>query len=86
MTLCLREDDLDWRAIDDEIVALDGRDGLYLSVHGAGTVVWSLLDGTRTRDGLVEAVAGHYGIEEARAADDVDAFLNLLASRGLLAA
>lgn len=86
MTLCLRDHDLDWREIDNEIVALDGREGVYLSVHGAGTLVWRLLDGTpTTREALVGAVVERYAIEEERAAGDVDAFLGTLQAHGLLA-
>jgi hypothetical protein len=85
MTLCLREHDLDWRELDDEIVALDGCQGEYLSVRGAGAVVWRLLAGTAEREHLVEALVERYGIDAEVAAVDVDAFLSSLDERGLLA-
>ncbi len=84
MTLCLRERDLEWREIDDEIVALDGRDGVYLSVHGAGALVWRLLADAATREGLVDALVERYQIDSARAGQDVDSFLSTLSERGLL--
>jgi hypothetical protein len=85
MTLCLREQDLDWREIDDEIVVLDVRDAMYLAVRGSGAVLWRLLANTTTRDGLVDALVETYDIDETRAAGDVDEFLATLNERGLLA-
>ena len=35
-TLCLRDRDLDWRGIDNEIVAGDRQQAVYLAVRGAG--------------------------------------------------
>ena len=85
MTLCLRTHDLDWREIDDEIVALDGEASVYLAVRGSGAVLWQLLGESTTRDCLVEALIQTYGIDATRAADDVDAFLATLNQRRLLA-
>jgi hypothetical protein len=85
MTLYLRTDDLDWRELDDEIVALDTRDSVYLAVQGSGALVWRLLAQSTTRDSLVEALVEKYGIDSTRATADVDAFLATLSDRGLLA-
>jgi hypothetical protein len=85
MTLCLRKDDLDWRAIDDEIVALDTKDAVYLAVKGSGALVWRLLAEPTTKHSLVEALVEKYGIDSTRATVDVDAFLATLNDRGLLA-
>ena len=86
MTLCLREQDLDWREIDDEIVALDAQGAVYLAVQGSGAVLWRLLAGSTTRDSLVDALVDTYEIDAARAGDDVDEFLATLNQRGLLTA
>lgn len=85
MTLCLRKDDLDWREIDDEIVVLDTRDAVYLSVQGSGALVWRLLAESTTKDSLIEALVEKYGVDSTRATADVDAFLGTLNDRGLLA-
>ena len=85
MTLCLRKDDLDWREIDDEIVVLDTRDAVYLSVQGSGALVWRLLAESTTKDSLIEALVEKYGVDSTRATADVDAFLATLNDRGLLA-
>jgi hypothetical protein len=85
MTLRLREEDLEWREIDDEIVVLDGRAAAYLAVSGSGILIWNLLSERADRDTLVQALVETYGIEQIRAGDDVDAFLTALVDRGLLA-
>jgi Coenzyme PQQ synthesis protein D (PqqD) len=85
MTLCLREQDLDWREIDEEIVVLDTRDALYLAIRGSGAVLWRLLADSTSHDGLVDALVETYGIDESRASGDVDEFLAALGDRGLLA-
>jgi len=85
MTLCLREQDLDWREIGEEIVALDTQSAVYLAVQGSGAVLWRLLADSTTRDGLVQALVETYAIDTDRAAEDVDDFLASLSERGLLA-
>lgn len=85
MTLRVRAQDLAWREINDEIVALDGKDAVYLALQGSGAMLWRLLANSTTRDGLVEALVERYGIDTTRATEDVDAFLASLNERGLLA-
>jgi len=85
VTLCLRKKDLEWRDIDDEIVALDTQGSVYLAVHGAGAFLWRRLADSSTREALVQALVETYEIEPARAGDDVDDFLATLNERGLLA-
>jgi uncharacterized NAD(P)/FAD-binding protein YdhS len=84
MTLCLREQDLDWRDIQDEIVVLDSKSAVYLGLRGSGAVLWRLLGESATRDSLVEALAATYDVDATRAGHDVDEFLAALNERGLL--
>jgi hypothetical protein len=84
MTLCLRKQQLEWRQIDDEIVALDTEDSVYLAARGSGALLWRLLGESTTRDRMVEALLEAYGIDATRAAEDVDGFLATLDARGLL--
>jgi hypothetical protein len=86
MTRSLRRQDLDWRDIQDEIVVLDTRSGVYLCLQGSGALLWRLLGESTTRDALVEALVGTYDIDPTRAGEDVDEFLATLDERGLLAA
>lgn len=82
--LRLRPHDLDWRDIDGEVVALDGRTAVYLAVGGSGALLWRLLADSTTREDLVRALVQTYGIDAAVAAVDVEEFLARLDERGLL--
>ena len=82
--LRLRAEELSWRRIDAEIVAVDVSKSTYLSANESGAVLWTLLVEGATRAELATALQEHYGIDRARAESDVDAFVEGLESRGLL--
>jgi hypothetical protein len=86
MTLRLRTDELNWRQIDDEIVALDGRKGAYLAINGSGALLWPLLVDGATPEQLVAVLVESYGIDKREAAADTDEFVSALSDQGLLAA
>lgn len=82
--LSLREADLAWRTVDDELIAIDVRESTYLSANGSGLLMWNMLAGGTTRAQLVASLVDAYGIEADTASTDVDAFLADLRERGLL--
>jgi hypothetical protein len=70
---------------EDGAIALFDRAGLRLLVlDPVGAGVWSLADGTRTRDEIVDEMLLVFDVPRARVADDVDHFLETLAHDGLL--
>ena len=82
----LREEDLNWRVIGDELIVLDLRAGTYLSVNASGMLLWNLIaEGPATRSALVTHLAESYAISEETARRDVDAFITLLAEHGFFA-
>ena len=84
--LRLRVDDLHWREIDGEVIALEVRGSTYVAANGAGTLLWrALADGT-TPDELADQLVRAYGIDRERAAADIEHFLAQLRDQGLLAA
>ena len=83
--LRLRPEDLEWREVDGEIVALDGRDATYLTLNGSGALLWRMLAASTTRDALVSALLDAYDIDQASAAADTDAFIRALTEQNLLA-
>lgn len=84
--LRLRDDDLSWREIDDEVIAVDVETSTYLGTNKAGTLLWRRLgEGSATKQDLAGLLVETYGIEAARARADVDAFVDDLSARGLLA-
>jgi hypothetical protein len=84
--LTLRTDDMHWREIDDEIVALESRGSIYLAANGSGGMLWRMLAHGATRDELAAALAAGYGIDAAAAAADTDRFVEQVRAAGLLAA
>lgn len=82
--LRLRRDDLAWREVEDELIAIDVRDSSYLSANDSGLLLWRTLAAGTTRDELVEALTSNFDVDAATAERDVDAFLADLRERGLL--
>ena len=82
--LRLRSDDLAWRTVDDEMIAIDVRDSTYLTANDSGALLWAALAAGTTRDALAERLVTAYGIDTEKAEADVDRFLDELRERGLL--
>jgi hypothetical protein len=82
--LSLRRDDLAWRTVDDELVAIDVRGSTYLTANGSGLALWAALAEGATRDELVAVLTESYDVAAETAAADVDAFLAALEERELL--
>lgn len=83
--LWLRSADLHWHAVDGEVLALDARTELYLAVNQSGALLWELLARGTTQAELIDRLACEYGLVPARAASDVEALLEELSARDLLA-
>jgi hypothetical protein len=83
--LQLKDADIVWRSVEEEIVILHRGDWQYMTVNAAGAFLWTRLVDGATRAELVSLLVDEYGIDVGRAGNDVDVFLNLLAERDLLA-
>jgi Coenzyme PQQ synthesis protein D (PqqD) len=82
--LRLRASDLEWREVEDEVIAVDVQTSTYLSANGSGMLLWRELAQGTTREALVGRLVESYGIGAERAGVDVDRFLEDLRSHGLL--
>lgn len=82
--LRLRADALAWREVGDEVIAIDLRRSLYLSLNGSGTLLWRAMADGSTRAGLVRLLREEFGIDEEQATGDVDAFIVELVDQDLL--
>jgi coenzyme PQQ synthesis protein D (PqqD) len=75
---------LTWREINGEVVILDLEASKYLSLNGTGALLWSALAEGADDAQLIELLTERYGIDEATATRDVDAFLDRCATLGLV--
>ncbi len=82
--LALRSEDLMWRVVDDDVVALDFASSKYFATNRAGTLLWERLRTGATRPELVQAMCDRYPIDAQQAGREVDDFVRQLASSGLL--
>lgn len=82
--LGLAEDSLMWREVEDEVIVLDKRTWTYMKINGSGAVLWKEIARGATSTGLVECLCETYEIDEQTASRDVDAFLSMVKTHGLL--
>jgi hypothetical protein len=83
-TIRLRDELIEWREIDGEIVALDRPAGEYIAVTGSGATLWPLLVAGTTTAALADALSTRFDVEPATAGRDVERFVSTLAARGLI--
>lgn len=82
--LRLRSDAVEWREIEEEIVAVDTRKAIYMAVNRTGAVLWPALAEGTSREELVGLLTQAFEVERSIAEADVDAFLRLLDENDLL--
>lgn len=82
--LRLRQDDVEWREIEGEIVVLDLRRSTYLAVNRIGALLWGPLAAGATRGALVQRLVDDFGLEPPTAESDVDSFLQELREQEFL--
>ena len=83
-SLALRTENIDWRLVDGEVVAVDLSSKAYFATNASGALLWSRLHSGADREELVELLRERYGLTTDMEERDVDAFLDHLAERGLL--
>jgi len=83
-TQIVRNEDLVWRRIEDEIVVI-GNDGLAVHMlNKSAAYIWEQCDGTKSPDEIAVGLCEHFEVtpEEARA--DVQATIDKLEGMGLM--
>ena len=82
-TVRLRQDVV-WRIDEEAVILLDTRSSLYMTVAGAGSVLWPLLVTGASPETLVERLVQRYSIDPAIATTDVNAFIDALIAQDLV--
>lgn len=73
-----------WRELDGEAVLLDPQAGCSYNLNQIGTLVWKMLDGTRTTSDIVSAICELYEVEPEQALQDVEQLLSEMGNNNLL--
>lgn len=80
----LRDDTVEWRELEGEVLVLDGATSTYLSLNRTGSVLWPALASGSTREQLLVRLTERFDVDGDTAARDLDAFLAVLDSKELL--
>lgn len=80
----MRTDGVTWQEIDGELVILDLKTSAYLTTNVGGAFLAKLLTEERSLHELATALVDEYGIDNATATADADAFLQQLREKELL--
>jgi hypothetical protein len=70
--------------IDGELVVMNLATGNYFSSTGTGAALWACLEAGMSEEALAATLVARHGIDAARAAVDVEAFLAWLRAEGLV--
>ena len=82
--LKLKDDRVEWRAVEDEVVVLDVERSTYLAVNAVGAVLWPRLAQGATMDDLALALTERFEIDQETARRDTAAFVDDLVRRGFI--
>ncbi len=77
--------DIAFRDIAGEAVVLNLSTGIYFGLDGVGTRIWHLLAEHGSSEPVVNALLAEYDVEEGRLRRDVEALIQQLLDKGLVA-
>ena len=80
----IRKNGITWRELDGQIVVLDLESSRYVTVSGAGAVIWERLIPGASLDEIVADLVEVFDIDVATARSDSEAFLGELRDRNIL--
>jgi len=78
-------DDIAFRDIAGEAVVLNLSTGIYFGLDAVGTRIWHLLAEHGSSEPVVNALLAEYDVEEGRLRRDVEALIQHLLDKGLVA-
>lgn len=71
--------------IDEEIVLMDLGNGDFFSLTGTAAEIWTLLDDTAGKEGIIAALSERHDVEAEAIQEDVEQFLDQLTEAGFIA-
>ncbi len=72
-----------WQVLDGQVVLIDLERGAALGLNTTASFLWQRLAGRTTAELAID-LAGAFAVEPSQAGRDVEGFLELLRSRGLV--
>lgn len=75
---------IEWRAVDDEVVALDLRTKTYLAINKTGAAIWPGLILGASREVLIGTLIAVFDVAEETAQADLETFLEQLIAHDIL--
>jgi hypothetical protein len=81
-----RSEDVVWEQLGEATLVLDAQNSRYVKLNRTGAALWEALAEPTDTDALVRRLVERHGVDEERAAADVEAFLSRLRERGLVVA
>jgi len=82
--ILLRNQSIFASVVDDELVMLDDKRGLYFGLNPVARKIWELLQSPTTYEALVESLASTYEVEVERCDAEVRSFLDKMREHGLV--
>jgi hypothetical protein len=74
-SLLVRNPDIFASLIDDEMVMMDGEQGLYFGLNSVARSIWELLEKPLAYGMLLRSLGERYEVEESQCRKDVEPFL-----------
>lgn len=74
----------EWSRFGSDYVVLDSSGRFLRGLNATGALVWELLDGQRSVEGIAQQIASELGVAQETARSDVAAFLSALETRALV--
>ncbi len=69
---------------DDWVIVFEPNQGVALGLNPIGAFIWKLLDGTRSRTDILQAVADHFDEVPEEARDHLAGFVDVLVGKGFV--
>ena len=77
-------DNVVWRDLEGEIVILNLTSGVYFSVEGVGTRIWTLISEQVATEDIIGKLISEFDVEESQLRSDVESLVKNLADQGLI--
>lgn len=83
-TKCVRNSEIEFRNIDDEIVMMSVEMGEYFGINPVGSRIWALLETPRTCVEICEVLLEEYDVQSSQCQKELEEFIGKLLDKNLI--